>query len=195
MRVLVAAASRHGSTQEIAEAIGDAISAGGTEVTVARIEDGPGLFASPEIQLDDQIRVNLACSANEQHLYDPDDYYHRLVQLKAGQSQAVVFAAIVGVPRGPTCEGAGDQIDGCLDHPDMQLEEQLEWTYDMYAWFYRPACTRHEDSQEVVKARPGRRYVELAERFGDQGYVYSICNEDWGEAVEDLAEMIIEKIE
>ena len=57
MRVLVAAASRHGSTQEIAETIGDAISAGGTEVTVARIEDGPGLAGHDAVVLGSAVYV------------------------------------------------------------------------------------------------------------------------------------------
>jgi len=45
VRVLVLAASRHGATHEIAEAIGAAVSDAGTPVTVARIEDGPGIDA------------------------------------------------------------------------------------------------------------------------------------------------------
>jgi hypothetical protein len=158
------------------------------------LENGPGLFASSEVQDEGQIRVNLACGENPEHLYAPSVYYQRLVQLKSGHEDAVLFAAIVGVPPVAACEGSGDEIGGCLDHEDMQLEEQLEPTYDMTAWFYRPACTRYEGELEVVKARPGRRYVSLAQQFGPQGYVYSICNEDWGEAVEDLADLIVEKI-
>jgi menaquinone-dependent protoporphyrinogen oxidase len=57
VRVLVAAASRHGSTHEIAEAIGDALSAGGAETTVARIEDAPGLAGHDAVVLGSAVYV------------------------------------------------------------------------------------------------------------------------------------------
>lgn len=53
-----------------------------------------------------------------------------------------------------------------------------------------PACTREEDDEEVTRAWPGRRFVELAELFGERGYVYSICNGDWSPAMSELAAMI-----
>jgi hypothetical protein len=42
----------------------------------------------------------------------------------------------------------------------------------------------------VTIGRPGRRFVEVVQLFGDHGYVYSICREDWGPAMRDIARMI-----
>ena len=37
--------------------------------------------------------------------------------------------------------------------------------------------------------------MELAQTFGEFGYVSSICNEDWTPAMNDIAEMIFTTIE
>jgi hypothetical protein len=63
------------------------------------------------------------------------------------------------------------------------------------AWFHQPACTRFEGEDEVTRARPGRRFVELAQQFGHRGYVYSICNADWGRAMDDFAALIAAKLD
>ncbi|MBW2276553.1 MAG: hypothetical protein JRF63_03610 [Deltaproteobacteria bacterium] len=62
------------------------------------------------------------------------------------------------------------------------------------AYFVEPACERYEDSTLVTKARPGRRFVELAQEFGENGYVFSICNADWTDAMEDIARVIINEL-
>jgi hypothetical protein len=155
------------------------------------IEDGPSLFASEEIQDVAADLINVACGENAQFLYDAASYRDSYVEVKDGDAQAVLFAAIVGVPIDPACEGRGDQIDGCLDHPDMQLEIVQE---GYGQWYYDPACIRHEDEAEVTKARPGRRFVTLAQELGESGYVYSICNEDWSPAMEDFAGLIFSRL-
>jgi len=57
MRVLVAAASKHGSTHEMAEAIGEAIARTGAQVTVARLEDGPDLSGYDAVVLGSAVYV------------------------------------------------------------------------------------------------------------------------------------------
>jgi hypothetical protein len=57
-------------------------------------------------------------------------------------------------------------------------------------WGFVPACERTVDGVDVTTARPGRRYVKLAEKFGRNAYMYSICNADWGPAMESIAEVI-----
>jgi hypothetical protein len=145
------------------------------------------LFYVPEIQEQSAQQNNLACGSHPEHLYSPQGYRDLLVgELKGGDEQAVLFAAIVGVPPADACQGRGDEIDGCLDHADMQLvPEQIQGT-----WFWEPACVREEGGDEVTRAWPGRRFVELAQLFGQRGYVYSICNADWSPAMTDVAAMI-----
>jgi hypothetical protein len=157
------------------------------------IEDGPALFATTEIQDLGDGKVNVACGNHQDTLYSVAHYVDHFAGLKGGEQQAVVFGAIVGVPMDVDCEGPGNQITDCLDHPAMQLTEVTEGT--PAAWFFEPACTRVEDSEELTRARPGRRFVELAQELGSRGYIYSICNADWGEAMEQFAGMIASKLE
>jgi len=149
------------------------------------------LFAVPEIQQLAAGKVNVACVNHPQFLFSTTHLAQRLLAAKDGQPGSVVFAAIVGVPMDDVCQGTGDQITGCLDHPDMALDIQLESD----AWFVEPACTRWVGDVLVTKARPGRRFVELATSFGDGGYVSSICNEDWRPAAEDIAQVIATRLE
>jgi len=153
------------------------------------------LFAEEEIQDPSAGEVNLACGRHPEHLFEPAFFRERLIEIKG--NDGVAFAAIVGVPPGDgdgpgACEGSGHELGECLDLPGMQLVEVQEGAQD--AWFYRPACERYEGDELVTKARPGRRFVELAEEFGSLGYVYSICNEDWSPAVEDFAKLIAENL-
>jgi len=142
------------------------------------MEDNEALFATEEIQDQVQKKANLACGFHAELLYSPEDLHDALVQAKGGVSGAVFFAAVVGVPVGPACEGNGKAIDDCLEHPDMQMIPEQPGEDDdppNELWFFRPACTRTVGDDEVTRAYPGRRFVRLAQKFGEQGYVFSIC--------------------
>jgi len=145
------------------------------------------LFYVDEIQDTYANQNNLSCGTYPEYLYSLESYRSLLVDwLKDGDEGAVLFAAIAGVPPIEACQGRGDEIDDCLDQDEMQLvPEQIQET-----WFWTPACVREEDSEEVTRAWPGRRFVALAQLFGDRGYVYSICNADWSPAMSELAAMI-----
>jgi hypothetical protein len=155
------------------------------------------LFMVPEIQNMGDGRVNVACNldANEQYLYDPSHYYQTF-QSASGTTGGTVFAAIVGVPAGDDspCQGAGNTIGQCLDHTKMQNIQVEEPSGSGTAWFFQPACNRMDGAVEVTKARPGRRFVSLAQQFDNMGYVYSICNADWSPAMMDIAKLIAENL-
>ncbi len=139
------------------------------------------------------LNMNMACQKHPDRLFLPEYYYDRFLQLKGGDINKVVFAGIVGVPVGPTCEGLGNAIGGCLDDQEMQLVEAM---LDTVHLDYRPACERFvppestETTDRVTKAAPGRRYVELAQRLGDRGLISSICNEDWERVMREIAKLI-----
>jgi hypothetical protein len=120
----------------------------------------------------------LACHfppQNREYLFRSAQYFDRLVSLKDGRQDAVVFAAIVGVPAdAASCNGSGDSLENCLFEPEMLLD-----TGDSTACTAGPTI-----------AFPGRRYVELAERFGANGYVQSICSTNYG-AVSDHIQNIV----
>ncbi len=152
------------------------------------IEDGLALFASDEVQ--DTSKLNIACGKNQDCLYDVEHYYTTYTNFKSSPN-SVIFAAIVGLPieDNNVCEGTGDTLGGCLDHPDMELKEVLldKTGTGNFVWYFEEACTRGT----VTEALPGRRYVKLAnEEFGTMSYIYSICNEDWGPAMEEIARLI-----
>jgi hypothetical protein len=155
------------------------------------MEDGPGLFATDEVQNQEDMMINLVCGNNPEYLYPAAHFYDALVGFK--DPGAVFFAAIVGVPyeggEAAACQGAGNEIDDCLDQDGMQLVAEQPNLPDDEAWYFRPACERIAGEETVTKAFPGRRYVELAAaHFGDRGYVDSICNEDWMPAIEAIRE-------
>ncbi|MBW2532887.1 MAG: hypothetical protein JRI55_15450, partial [Deltaproteobacteria bacterium] len=152
------------------------------------IEDG-SIFQQAEItDLAQPHELNLLCGRHQDMLYDPSFFKQAFLDIKGGREEAVVFAAIAGVPPVPTCQGRGADLDACLDHERMQLVEVLE-----ESWVYAPACERHDGDQLVTKARPGRRYVSLAGQMKQRSYVYSICNESWSPAMSDIAALIADQ--
>jgi hypothetical protein len=148
------------------------------------------LFMVPEIQNLADGETMLACGMYPEYLYDPEHFFSTYLELKGGNPNGVLFAAIVGVPVDDACQGTGDEIGECLDHPDMQLVPMLHNDH----WCFELACERFESDMPVVTARPGTAFVELAQMFGSRGYVYSLCNEDLIPAMNDIAQMIANEL-
>jgi hypothetical protein len=98
-----------------------------------------------------------------------------LVSLKDGRQDAVVFAAIVGVPtNADACNGTGETASDCLG-----LDGMDSGTTDS------TACIA--DGTPVF---PGRRYVELAELFGARGYIHSICSTNYGPVSDHIQDIV-----
>jgi hypothetical protein len=152
--------------------------------------ESSSFFWTPEIQDLPQYKVNIACGEHPEHLYSTSVFRQAFLDVKGGDPSALLFAAVVGVPIDGACQGWGDEIEGCLDHAQMQLEYDIIDDPIGDLWYYQPACTRWADDVEVTRAAPARRLVELALDFGNRGYVYSICNADWSKAMNDLAAKI-----
>ena len=164
------------------------------------IED-PALFTTEEWL--STIDMNMACNANEtneSYLFDPARYREQLKALKGGSDDAVVFSAVVGVPivEDNPCEGTGTELSAaeCLSRDEMQLTPQ-EFIEGMSSYtHFRPACmrTNSETGEDITVARPGRRFVQVAEDFGDDGFVQSICNENWGPGLEAVGDAVAQKL-
>jgi hypothetical protein len=158
------------------------------------MQDGQGMFAEEEVADQSMTKVGLACGNHPENLFPASHFYDVLTGLKPDPSD-VVYGAIVGVPwagedpEGATaCEGFGNQLGDCLAQDAMQLVPEQT---DGNGWWFRAAC---ENSGTYKVAWPGVRYVELASDFGANGYVYSICNEDWSPAFDALGAMIAGKL-
>jgi hypothetical protein len=168
------------------------------------MEDAPGLFATDECQ--DATKLNIACNygGNDEYLFPTEYFYEVFVDAKqgAGGAGAVIFAAIAGVPwdeedssGAAACQGTGDMIGSCLDQDAMQMSTYIDNSSGTDLTKFNPACTRYDGDTLVTSAVPGRRYVELAtDYFNANSYVYSICNDDWSPAMENVARLIAAQI-
>jgi hypothetical protein len=145
------------------------------------------LFAETEVQNLADNKVNIACGLHPEHLFSPAELRQRMIAVKDGDADAVVFAALAGVPTDFACEGAGHMIAGCLEHPAMLGPVITEGD----AFFFAPACERWEGDTLVTKARPAKRFVETAQEFQERGFVFSICNDDWQPVMDGFAKLIL----
>ncbi|MFO8071210.1 MAG: hypothetical protein R6V85_04970 [Polyangia bacterium] len=155
-------------------------------------------FLSPELHEPGAQAVDRACAQGGQHLYPAEEIKNAILNLKLGTHEehptngGVLLVAIAGVPTDDICQGSGDALESghCLEQDSMQVEHVVppQDQQDEDGAGLHPACTRTGgQGEELVRATPGRRYVELAQEFGSMGYVHSICNRDWSPAVENIA--------
>jgi hypothetical protein len=147
--------------------------------------DPAGLFGTEEAT--DAAKLNVACGEHPEYLHSAAYYRDVFAAAKGGYVESVFLAAIVGVPADDACQGAGNTIGDCLDDEAMQLTSYVDDASGTPLTKYLPACTRAEDGATITSATPGRRFVQLAEEMGDNGYVFSICNEDWIPAMDAFA--------
>ncbi len=139
-----------------------------------------GIFDASDASLG---HMDLRCF-NHPDMVEPIDTYISVFQSLRADPAKLVLAFIVGVPQTEQCEGFGDAIPTCLDHPDM-IER-----VDMPTTSILPACTSASGS-----APPGRRFVEIAESFGENALVQSICADDFGPAIQALTNKLHEIVD
>jgi len=97
----------------------------------------------------------------------------------------VVVELLVGVPPDPVCEGPGDGIPDCLDHPLM-----IEEIDPADPTRLRPSC-----NTSTGLAFPPTRFVQLAQGLGDRALVHSICTDHFGPVMPVLAARIHEELD
>ena len=119
------------------------------------------------------------------YLVEPVETYIEILRRIKEDPDRLVLSFIVGVPRTEMCEGHGDAIPECLDHPDM-----IERIDPATMTTLLPAC-----STSTGHALPGRRFVEIAQAFGDNALVHSICNDDFGPALRGLRNRLHEVVD
>ena len=147
---------------------------------------------------------NLRCYHNPQSLYDVRNRYLKGFQLlREGQEDLVLFAAIVGVPLDLVNEDARKNInfketaqrDAYYDRilGDSRMAEMIDPATPIGMKNLIPSCFRPslEPGGKPQTAFPPRRIVELAKAFGQNGVVQSICQDDFGPAMDVVIETII----
>jgi hypothetical protein len=109
------------------------------------------------------------------------DYYDFLLSLKYGQSSLIKFAAIVGVK----------DVDNLAT---TTIEYFWNTDVPMPRWEIEDACEIPEPdcTSRYCFAKPGTRYIALAQMFGigQNGFVDTICQADFTETMERLAQFI-----
>jgi hypothetical protein len=145
--------------------------------------------------------MNLRCFYNKQNLYPLERYINGYKALRPGNEKLVIFGAIAGVPPELVETGDYDAVDWkneternafyqrILDDPQMQEMPDPSRTREQGGNLI-PSC--NVTGRGV--AYPPRRIVEVARGFGQNGAVFSICQEDLGPAVDAIIEIIIENL-
>ena len=101
----------------------------------------------------------------------------------AGEGHAMVVGELVGVPPDvSSCTGFGDALTDCLAEPAMQEQIDPALTTQLI-----PSC-----NTLMGLAFPPRRFVQLAQRFGVNAVVGSICTDDYGGVLQSFASRIVE---
>lgn len=112
---------------------------------------------------------NLRCFLWPEFVTDVETFVAAFRGLRSDPGR-LVLNLIIGVPPdAPQCIGPGDTLDACLSAPEM-----VEMIDPVVPTQLLPSC-----STEMGLAFPPRRLVRLAQAFGRQAHVDSICGRDW----------------
>jgi hypothetical protein len=152
--------------------------------------------------------VNLRCYYNKQFLYDlRERYFQGFRALRPGNEQLVVFAAIVGVPVDLVDEASlldtdfSDRTarDAYYERilNDERMQERIDPATNSGSGTGNllPSCRRVDAAGNESTAYPPRRMVELAQLFGANGRVQSICQDDFSPAMDAIVNMMAHRIE
>lgn len=136
--------------------------------------------------------LNLRCFLNADRLHGVQRYVDGLRGLRPGLEELVTFGAIVGVPadlvseaRRSTVDFAnagsrGAYYDTILNDPRM-IERIDTSIADVQRRTLLPSCTT-----PTTRAFPPRRIVQVAQAFGENGVVASICEADFTGAMDAI---------
>jgi hypothetical protein len=135
--------------------------------------------------------LNLRCYYESGKLHAIERYVEAFKGLRRDPDNDLVLGFIVGVPPGvEACNGTGDEIGDCLGLPEMGERVNGEGDLLEYVCMYPPGCTPGRDGDCTSEAFPARRFVQLAQQFGENAVVSSICADSFIPAVEALTERI-----
>jgi hypothetical protein len=133
----------------------------------------------------DPNAANVLCTRNPQALHPVSRYVEGLLSLKrAAYSDRIIFAGIVGVPTASST--ANKSLDQILAMPEMAVREDGLMRLGLI-----PSCVA---SNDAGRADPARRMVEVAKGFGKNGVITSICEDDYGPALNAVIAKIADKL-
>ena len=129
--------------------------------------------------------LNIRCAHHPELVERVADYVAAFRALRANPDR-LVLGLIVGVPLdADVCTGAGNELAGCLGLSAMQAVENPARPGELV-----PSCDTTATTGMGL-AFPPRRFVELAQAFGDGAYVDSICKSDWTDAIRGITRKLV----
>jgi hypothetical protein len=129
-------------------------------------------------------KINLRCGQfgdAEGLLWPAQRYVRGLKSLKPNNPDLVIFAAIVGIPE----DAINQPLADVLERTDMKFAADPVRTN-----LPRTSCI----SSSGDEAYPPRRFLEVAQGFGTDAVVYSICADNYAPALDKLIERIASKL-
>jgi len=148
--------------------------------------EGKQLFAdTPEANQKFGAEINLRCGRHGEAMglvWPVSRYIAGLRALKPDNADRIIFAAIVGIPT----RANGMPFEQILALPEMQFRAGVLGQPT-------PSC-RNTSSGRAEEAYPPRRFLQVAQGFGSDAVVYSICADDFAPALDTLIDRIATKL-
>jgi len=148
--------------------------------------------------------INLRCFYNKQNLFEIDRYVKGFQGLRPGSEQLVIYGAIVGVPKELVSPEAREGVqwddqasrdayyDMILSDTRM-VERPMNENVPSIA-NVSPSCNRTDKLGERADAYPPVRMVQVAKAFGENAVVQSICQDDFGPAMDAIIDVIAKQL-
>ncbi|MBI5489231.1 MAG: hypothetical protein HY905_17985 [Deltaproteobacteria bacterium] len=138
-----------------------------------------------DAERDDLGHMNIRCFLHPEYVEPVSDYVAAFRSLRPTGDANVFLAMIVGVPPdAEQCIGFGDGLAGCRDVPEMDARIDPANPTSLL-----PSC-----NTSMGQAFPPRRFVTLAQEWGKNAYVDSICKTDWTQAFAVIGGRLVESL-
>jgi hypothetical protein len=124
-----------------------------------------------DVDRDDLGSLNVRCTVNPDRLHPIARYHDAFIELRDGDEERVVVAAIVGIPR-----------EGTWTSEELRDISEVDPT--------NPLQLLKSCDTAMGAAYPPVRIAELVESFGDNGILASICSSDWTDTLVNIAQTI-----
>jgi hypothetical protein len=140
-------------------------------------------------------QLDLRCFLHKDALFSPERYVTAYQALRPGHPELVVFAAIAGVPKDlvDSAARAGVKLSDAAQrdayYQRILQDQRMQETPDVPAAGSRPQLLPSCRSAHGLAAPP-RRIVQVAQGFGENGIVQSVCQDDFGPAMDAIVELI-----
>jgi hypothetical protein len=144
-----------------------------------------------------QEPANLRCFNHKENLFKVQRYIDGFKELRPGQENLVIFAAITGVPVDLVDAAQRARFNDLVDEDshdayydailnDPRMQEKPDGQPGQQANLV-PSCNRPDPATgKLATAYPPVRLVQVARAFGKNGVIQSICQNDFGPAMDAI---------